>query len=64
MTLGTVATHPTPTALLALAGVVVAVALKIAGEERALAAEFGPRWDAYRARVPRLVPRLSRGRRR
>lgn len=31
-------------------------------EERAVAVEFGPAWDAYAARTPRLVPRL-RGRR-
>lgn len=28
-------------------------------EERALAAEFGDRWERYRCRVPLIIPRLS-----
>ncbi len=30
-------------------------------EEPWLAQQFGPRWDAYRARVPRWIPGLARG---
>ena len=33
-------------------------------EEEALAAEFGAAWEAYRARVPFLYPRLAEARRR
>jgi protein-S-isoprenylcysteine O-methyltransferase Ste14 len=29
-------------------------------EEKALAAEFGPAWEAYRARVPGWMPHLGR----
>jgi len=45
------------------AGLLAGLTLKIRDEERVLSARFGARWDAYRRRVPRLVPRTAwRGR--
>jgi protein-S-isoprenylcysteine O-methyltransferase Ste14 len=60
LTLGTILAHPSRATIAAGVGVVIGVARKIALEERALAHAFGPRWESYRARVPRFVPRLRR----
>jgi protein-S-isoprenylcysteine O-methyltransferase Ste14 len=60
LTLGTVVGHPSVATLCGAVGLTVGLALKIRREERALATAFGPQWDAYRARVPALVPRLRR----
>jgi protein-S-isoprenylcysteine O-methyltransferase Ste14 len=58
--LGTMLAHPSRATIAAGVGLLLGVALKITREERALATAFGPRWERYRARVPRLVPRLRR----
>jgi protein-S-isoprenylcysteine O-methyltransferase Ste14 len=58
--LGTMLAHPSRATIAAGVGLLVGVQLKIRLEERALANTFGPRWDEYRARVPRFVPRLRR----
>jgi protein-S-isoprenylcysteine O-methyltransferase Ste14 len=60
LALGTIVAHPSVGTICGALGLSVGLALKIRREERALAAAFGPRWDAYRARVPALVPRLRR----
>jgi protein-S-isoprenylcysteine O-methyltransferase Ste14 len=61
--LGTMAAHPSVPTLTGGAGLLAGLTLKIRDEERVLASTFGARWDAYRRRVPRLVPRTaSRGR--
>lgn len=59
---GTLAAHPSRATLSAMIGFVVGIALKRRAEDRALERRFGERWRAYAARVPALVPRLSRGR--
>jgi protein-S-isoprenylcysteine O-methyltransferase Ste14 len=61
MAAGSVAAHPSIATACAAVGLAAGLVLKIRREERALAAAFGPRWDDYRARVPALVPRLTRG---
>jgi protein-S-isoprenylcysteine O-methyltransferase Ste14 len=53
---GTALAHPSVTTLCALAGLTGGVGVKIALEERTLATALGPRWQAYCARVPCLVP--------
>jgi protein-S-isoprenylcysteine O-methyltransferase Ste14 len=58
MLAGTVLAHPSVAVGYGALGMAIGLALKIRREERALAAAFGPRWDAYRARVPCIVPRL------
>jgi protein-S-isoprenylcysteine O-methyltransferase Ste14 len=59
---GTLVAHPSIATASMAVGLGAGLAVKIPREERALAAAFGPRWDAYRVRVPCLVPRLSSGR--
>lgn len=61
MAAGSVMAHPSVATACAAVGLTAGLAVKIVREERALAAAFGPRWDDYRARVPALVPRLTRG---
>ncbi|MGW8266749.1 MAG: methyltransferase family protein [Longimicrobiales bacterium] len=46
---------------LVVLGSIPALFLVIFFEERELAARFGADYEAYRARVPAMVPRLSRG---
>jgi len=60
--MGTLLAHPSIATASMAVGLGAGLAVKIPREERALAAAFGPRWDAYRARVPCVVPRLSSGR--
>ncbi|MGH7895171.1 MAG: methyltransferase family protein [Candidatus Binatia bacterium] len=60
--LGSMLAHPSVATACAALGMTGGLALKIRGEERALAHTFGPRWDVYRARVPCILPRLSSGR--
>ena len=57
MGLGTVAAHPSLATLAGTFGLLVGLGVKLRQEERALAAALGPDWDAYRRRVPCLVPR-------
>jgi protein-S-isoprenylcysteine O-methyltransferase Ste14 len=45
----------------ATALVVIAVLILIPLEERELAARFGPEYEAYRRRVPALIPRVRSG---
>ena len=59
---GTLLAHPSIATASVAVGLGAGLAAKIPREERALAAAFGPRWDAYRARVPCVVPRFSSGR--
>jgi protein-S-isoprenylcysteine O-methyltransferase Ste14 len=62
MALGSVLAHPSVATACAALGMTIGLVLKIRLEERHLARAFGARWDAYRARVPCVVPRLSSGR--
>ena len=57
---GTVAAHPSVPVAAGAAGLLAGIALKIRREERAMASAFGPAWDAYRRRVPAIVPRRRR----
>jgi protein-S-isoprenylcysteine O-methyltransferase Ste14 len=59
---GTLVAHPSRATLSAMIGFAVGIALKRRAEDRALERRFGERWRAYAARVPALVPRLTRGR--
>jgi len=59
---GTLAAHPSRATLAAGMGFAVGIALKRRAEDRALEQRFGDAWRAYAARVPALVPRLSRAR--
>lgn len=54
---GTVAAHPSVATVAGGLGLLVGLALKTTREERSLAAALGPRWAAYRRRVPLLLPR-------
>jgi protein-S-isoprenylcysteine O-methyltransferase Ste14 len=58
---GSVAAHPSLPTIAGALGLLVGLALKVAQEERALAAAFGPRWDDYRRRVPAVLPRRRAG---
>jgi protein-S-isoprenylcysteine O-methyltransferase Ste14 len=58
--LGTILAHPSRATIVAGIGLFIGLTLKISVEERTLAQAFGPRWERYRARVPRFVPRLRR----
>jgi protein-S-isoprenylcysteine O-methyltransferase Ste14 len=60
LAVGTMAAHPSLPTFAGGAGLLAGLAAKITREERALASAFGPRWEEYRRRVPRLVPRRSR----
>ena len=57
--IGSMVAHPSRPVLIGGVSLLVGLALKIAREERALAATFGPRWDEYCRRVP-LLPKLRR----
>ena len=57
---GSMAAHASLPVLAGGVGLLVGIASKIVWEERALAAAFGAAWEAYRRRVPRLVPRRRR----
>jgi protein-S-isoprenylcysteine O-methyltransferase Ste14 len=59
---GTVVAHPSRATLSAMVGFGVGIMVKRRAEDRALERRFGERWRAYAARVPALVPRLTRGR--
>ena len=59
---GTLVAHPSRATLSAMVGFAVGIALKRRAEDRALERRFGERWRAYAARVPALVPRLTRER--
>jgi protein-S-isoprenylcysteine O-methyltransferase Ste14 len=59
LAIGTVLAHPSHAVATGGVGLLVGLAMKIAREERALAAEFGSRWDDYCRRVPRIVPRIG-----
>lgn len=61
LALGTAAGHPSVATLAGGTGLLLGLVLKVRDEERALAAAFGPRWAAYCARVPCVVPRRVRG---
>ena len=58
--IGTVLAHPSHAVVLGGTALLAGLLMKIAREERALAATFGPQWDDYCRRVPRLVPRIGR----
>lgn len=60
---GTLAAHPSRATLAAGIGFATGIGLKRRAEDRALERRFGSEWRAYAARVPALVPRLSRARR-
>jgi protein-S-isoprenylcysteine O-methyltransferase Ste14 len=60
LAIGSIAAHPSRPVVIGGVSLLAGLALKIAREERALAATFGPRWDDYCRRVPRLLPRLRR----
>jgi len=60
LAVGSILVHPSRPVVIGGASLLAGLALKITREERALAAAFGPRWDDYRRRVPRLLPRLRR----
>ena len=57
MGVGTVAAHPSLATLAGGVGLLVGLGMKTRQEERALATTLGPDWEAYRRRVPCLVPR-------
>lgn len=57
MGVGTVVAHPSPATLAGSAGLLVGLGMKVRQEEQTLAATLGPDWEAYRRRVPCLVPR-------
>ena len=57
--IGSIVAHPSRPVVIGGVSLLVGLALKIAREERALAATFGPRWDDYCRRVP-LLPKLRR----
>jgi protein-S-isoprenylcysteine O-methyltransferase Ste14 len=59
---GTFLAHPSPATACLGAGFSAGVLLKARLEERALRAALGPAYARYAARVPALVPRLSRRR--
>jgi protein-S-isoprenylcysteine O-methyltransferase Ste14 len=61
LTLGTVLAHPSAPVLYGALGMSAGLALKIRREDRALAARFGGDWEAYRARVPGVMPWPRRG---
>ena len=58
--IGTMLVHPSHAIVTGGVALLAGLALKIAREERALAAAFGPRWDDYCRRVPRVLPRVGR----
>ena len=60
LALGSIVAHPSRPVVIGGVSLLAGLALKIAREERALAAAFGPRWDDYCRRVPRFLPRLRR----
>lgn len=61
MLVGTAIAFSSPAVLLAcLALYVAGTRIRIASEERLMASAFGEEWNAYRRRVPALVPRLRR----
>jgi len=60
LTAGSMAAHPSLPTIAGGVGLLAGLATKIASEERALASAFGTRWEAYRRRVPCLVPRVRR----
>ncbi len=57
---GSMAAHPSLPTIAGGLGLLVGLASKILREERAMASTFGSRWEAYRRRVPPLIPRLRR----
>lgn len=57
---GTMAAHPSLPTIAGGIGLLVGLASKMHREERAMASMFGARWEAYRRRVPSLIPRLRR----
>ena len=62
LAVGTIAAHPSLPTITGGIGLLAGIAAKIQQEERALAATFGPRWESYSRKVPRLIPRLDRDR--
>jgi protein-S-isoprenylcysteine O-methyltransferase Ste14 len=60
LAIGTMLAHPSHAVVIGGLALLAGLAMKISREERALATAFGPRWDEYCRRVPRLVPRLGR----
>ena len=60
LAIGSIVAHPSRPVVIGGVSLLAGLALKIAREERALAAAFGPRWDDYCRRVPRFLPRLRR----
>jgi protein-S-isoprenylcysteine O-methyltransferase Ste14 len=60
LAIGTMLAHPSHAIVTGGLALLAGLAMKIAREERALAAAFGPRWDDYCRRVPRFLPRLRR----
>ena len=59
---GTLIAHTSRATLAASVGFAIGIALKRRAEDRALAQRFGEQWQAYAARVPAFVPRLTRAR--
>jgi protein-S-isoprenylcysteine O-methyltransferase Ste14 len=55
---GTILAHPSLPTIAGGIGLCAGIAGKIRLEERALASNFGGRWDAYRNAVPCLLPRI------
>jgi protein-S-isoprenylcysteine O-methyltransferase Ste14 len=61
LALGSAVAHPSLPTMAGGLGLLVGLALKLVQEERTLAAAFGPRWAAYRRRVPAVLPRVRWG---
>ena len=57
---GSMAAHPSLPTIAGGLGLLVGLTSKIVREERAMASTFGSRWEAYRRRVPPLIPRVRR----
>jgi protein-S-isoprenylcysteine O-methyltransferase Ste14 len=61
---GTLLAHPSAATVSGALGLGAGLALKLRAEERLLRAGLGAAWAEYAARVPALLPRVNRGRRR
>ena len=65
LALGTALAHASLATLAGMVGLLIGLAVKIRREDAALAQRHGAAWNAYRTRVPSVVPRVTRrGRRR
>jgi protein-S-isoprenylcysteine O-methyltransferase Ste14 len=57
---GSMAAHPSLPTIAGGLGLLIGLGSKVVREERAMASTFGSRWEAYRRRVPPLIPHLRR----